>query len=153
MRLNPIICGDAQGIGAGVVGRLVEMGYDAIPFVASYGTAYTDASGIYGFANWRSASWWLAREGLDPASGIDIALPLHDGLKSDLTTPRVKRLDSGSRRLVEAKEDIRKRLGRSTDNADAVLHGLIGPVLWAERQQGEQVVYRVKESDYRIGRY
>ena len=150
---RPPIYGDAQGIGSGVVGRLIEMGYEAYPFVASYGTTLLDAPGVYGFVNWRAAAWWLMREALDPESGQELALPPHDGLTGDLTAPRLKRIDSNARRQVEAKEDLRKRLGRSPDVADAVLHGMIGPVLWAERQQGEQVLYRVKESDYRIGRY
>ena len=150
---RPPIYGDAQGIGSGVVGRLIEMGYEAYPFVASYGTTLLDAPGVYGFVNWRAAAWWLMREALDPDSGQELALPPHDGLTGDLTAPRLKRIDSNARRQVEAKEDLRKRLGRSPDVADAVLHGMIGPVLWAERQQGEQVLYRVKESDYRIGRY
>jgi len=150
---RPPIYGDAQGIGSGVVGRLLEMGYEAYPFVASYGTTLLDAPGVYGFVNWRAAAWWLMREALDPDSGQELALPPHDGLTGDLTAPRLKRIDSNARRQVEAKEDLRKRLGRSPDVADAVLHGMIGPVLWAERQQGEQVVYRVKESGYRIGNY
>jgi len=152
-RGRPPIYGDAQGIGAGTVGRLIEMGYDARPFVASYGTMLLDAAGVYGFGNWRAAAWWLMREALDPIQGQDIALPTHEGLTKDLTTPRLKRIDSNQRRFVEAKEDLRKRLGRSPDCADAVLHGIIGPVLERERQQGQQVTYRVTDSSYRIGNY
>lgn len=150
---RPPIYGDAQGIGAGVVARLIERGYDARPFVASYSTTLTDAAGVYGFGNWRAAAWWLMREALDPQSGQDVMLPPHERLTGDLTAPRIKRIDSSARRFVEAKEDLRKRLGRSPDCADAVLHGIMGPVLELERAQANQVGYRVRESDYRIGQY
>ena len=150
---RPVICGDAQGIGNGVVARLIEMGFEAIPFVASYGTTMTDATGIYGFGNWRAAMWWLMREALTPDSGQDIALPAHEGLTGDLTAPRIKRIDSRSRRFVEDKEDVRARLGRSPDCADAVLHGLIGPILARERAAGEQVSYRITDYAQQIGRY
>lgn len=150
---RPLIVGDAQGIGGGPVQRLIEMGYNVAPFVASYGTGLVDSTGVYGFANWRAAMWWLAREALDPQSGLDWALPPHEGLTGDLTAPRLKRIDSSSRRHVESKEDVKARLGRSPDCADAVLHGMIGPVLARERAQGTQTMVRVRDSTYQIGRY
>jgi rubrerythrin len=47
-------------------------------------------------------------------------LPPDDLLTGDLTTPHW-RVMSGGRIQVESKDDIRKRLGRSTDDGDAVV--------------------------------
>lgn len=112
---------DVIGIGAGVVDRLREQGMSkTIGFNASEGTKRLDASGELGFANCRSGAWWNAREMLDPAYGHDIALPPDDRLTGDLTAPHW-RVMSGGKILVEGKDDIRKRIGRSTDAADAVV--------------------------------
>jgi hypothetical protein len=60
------------------------------------------------------------RELLDPTSGADLELPPDDLLIGDLTAPKW-RVMSGGRIQVESKDDIRKRLGRSTDSGDAVI--------------------------------
>lgn len=137
------VVGDVIGLGAGVVQRLRELGVGVIGFNAGEGTAVTDKSGEQGFMNWRAAGWWLLRELLEPESAIQIALPQDDELLGDLAAPRIKRRDSNNRIVIEAKDDIRKRIGRSTDRADAVIHALIGPALWLEAQEEGQseVVY------------
>jgi hypothetical protein len=137
------VVGDVIGLGAGVVQRLRELGVGVIGFNAGEGTAVTDKSGEQGFMNWRAAGWWLLRELLEPESAIQLALPQDDELLGDLAAPRIKRRDSNNRIVIEAKDDIRKRIGRSTDRADAVIHALIGPALWLEAQEEGQseVVY------------
>ncbi len=111
---------DVIGIGAGVVDRLREQGFDVLAFNAGEGTDKLDSSGELGFVNKRSAAWWAMREMLDPTSGCPVALPPDDLLIGDLTSPKW-RVTSGGRIQVESKDDIRKRLGRSTDSADAVI--------------------------------
>ena len=74
----------------------------------------------FGFPNCRSASWWQMREMLDPSSGSDVALPDDEMLLGDLSAPQWKVL-SGGKIQVESKDDIRVRLGRSTDDGDAVI--------------------------------
>jgi hypothetical protein len=111
---------DVIGIGAGVVGRLRELGHDVFAFNAAEKSEQIDMSGELGFVNMRSAAWWTMRELLDPANGFDIALPPNDRLTGDLTAPHW-RVVSGGRIQVESKADIRKRLGRSTDHGDAVV--------------------------------
>ena len=59
------------------------------------------------------------RELLDPESGMDIALPPDKDLRVQLMAPRYTLTPRGYK--VEAKEDIKKRIGRSTDDADAVI--------------------------------
>jgi hypothetical protein len=111
---------DVIGIGAGVYDRLREQRYPAEGFVASEATKRKDRSGELGYANVRSAAWWGLRELLDPASGEELALPPDDLLTGDLCAPRWRVL-SGGRIQVEGKDELRKRLGRSTDTGDAVV--------------------------------
>ena len=120
---------DVIGVGAGVVDRLREQGRDVYPFNASEGTGQRDRSGELGFVNCRSAAWWNMRELLDPASGTGIALPSDDTLTGDLTAPHW-RVVSGGRIQVESKEDVKKRIGRSTDDGDAVIMAYFGKDMW-----------------------
>ena len=112
---------DVIGIGAGVVDRLRELHMEVTPFNASEKTDFRDKSNEMGFVNCRSAAWWHMRELLDPHSVDDpIALPPDDMLTGDLVSPHWK-ITSGGRIQVESKDDIHKRLGRSTDDGDAVV--------------------------------
>lgn len=111
---------DVIGIGAGVVDRLREQKYNVSPFNASERTDQNDRSGELGFSNLRSAAWWNLREMLDPINGEEIALPPDDLLTGDLTAPHW-RVMSGGKIEIEGKDDIKKRLGRSTDDGDAVV--------------------------------
>lgn len=120
--LSPVALVDVIGIGAGVVDRLRELGENVAPFNASESTNRLDRSGELGFTSKRAAAWWNLREMLDPDSKLDVALPPEDLLTGDLTAPRW-RVMSGGRIQVESKDDIRKRLGRSTDDGDAVVMG------------------------------
>lgn len=71
------------------------------------------------FRNYRAEMWWKFREALDPNGGEPVCLPPDQALKADLCSPRW--LLSASGIQIEGKEDVRKRLGRSTDRADAVI--------------------------------
>lgn len=73
------------------------------------------------FFNKRAEAYWMFREALDPGQpgGSKIALPKCNKLKQDLTAPTFHLQASGIK--IESKDDIRKRLGRSTDRADQVV--------------------------------
>jgi hypothetical protein len=76
---------------------------------------------MFGFVNKRAESWWAFREALDPdqQGGSPIALPPDHKLVADLVSPRFKITPRGVQ--IEAKDEIFKRLGRSTDRGDAVV--------------------------------
>jgi hypothetical protein len=76
------------------------------------------------FFNTRTASYWLLREALDPGQpgGSWISLPDDPELVADLTAPTFE-YRSGKLQ-VEAKKDVCKRLGRSTDKGDACVMAL-----------------------------
>lgn len=120
-----VVVADSIGVGAGLVSRLRELDIETIAFNAGEVTAVTDASGELGFRNKRSAAWWGMRERLHPESGEAIALPDDPRLIGDLTAPRWTVTSSG-KIAVESKDDIRKRLGRSTDYADPVIQAFWG---------------------------
>ena len=112
---------DVIGLGSGVVDRLRELGFKrTVAFNASSGTTRKDRSGELGFVNTRSAAWWWLREQLDPTFEPVLALPPDDLLIGDLSAPRYSVTSSGKIQ-VESKDEIRKRLGRSTDSGDAVV--------------------------------
>lgn len=112
---------DVIGLGSGVVDRLREQGFKrTIAFNASSGTTRKDRSGELGFQNVRSSAWWWLREQLDPAFDPTLCLPPDDLLIGDLSAPRYS-LTSTGRIQVESKDEIRKRLGRSTDSGDATV--------------------------------
>lgn len=114
---------DVIGIGAGVYDRIREERRPCSPFNASNGTTRRDFSGEFGFSNFRSFAHWNAREMLDPNLGCDVALPPDDRLTGDLVTPKW-RVMSGGRIQVESKDEIKKRIGRSPDDGDAVIMAL-----------------------------
>jgi hypothetical protein len=125
---DAVVVVDVTGIGAGVVDRLRELSgspevcgrrINVDAFIAAAATSRKDRSGELGFVNRRSAAWWNLREMLDPAYQPTLALPPDDLLTGDLTAPR-HRLTSGAEIAVESKDDVAKRIGRSTDAGDAV---------------------------------
>jgi hypothetical protein len=77
--------------------------------------------GKIGFTNVRSLALWRFREALDPTQpgGSPIALPRDARLLADLTAARFTITPRGI--AVESKEDLVKRLKRSTDDGDAVM--------------------------------
>lgn len=130
---------DVVGVGAGVVDRLRQMQKPVIGFSAAKATRRLDRSGELGFANLRSLMWWTMREMLDPAFEPTLALPVDPELLGDLTAPHWRILP-GNKIAVESKADVAKRLGRSTDLADAVGHTLMTHSDFDERP-GQQIVY------------
>jgi hypothetical protein len=117
---------DVIGVGAGVVDTLRKYRRDGkitaeiIQFVAGASSTRTDKIGALRFRNDRAAAWWNMRELLDPSRGSRIALPDDERLIEELVAVKVVNQEGGILK-VELKDEIRKRLGRSTDAADAVI--------------------------------
>lgn len=111
---------DVIGVGAGVVDRLDEQGYNVTGVNVAEKSDLKTADGFLGFFNSRSAYWWKMREALDPDGEILLELPPNDQLTGDLTAPKYTYTSAGDIR-VEGKDEIRKRLKRSTDHADGVI--------------------------------
>lgn len=108
------------GWGGGVVSHLkTHNDLTAYKYVASEADGGRTSDNALGFVNLRAASWWKFREALDPDSGEDVELPPDARLVAQLTAPVWKL--RGALIQIESKDDLRKRLGSSTDDADAVI--------------------------------
>lgn len=110
---------DIIGVGSSPYDNLLAYGYDVIGINSSEASRGTDMSGKLTFFNLRAEMWWNMRELLDPENHNDIALPDDRELLADLTAPRWTLRPSGI--LIESKEDIKSRIGRSTDKGDATV--------------------------------
>ena len=74
------------------------------------------------FYNERARLVWRMREALDPTNPFPIDLPDDGDLLQDLSAYRWRMTPSGI--LIESKEEMRDRLGRSPDDGDAVCYAL-----------------------------
>jgi hypothetical protein len=115
---------DSIGIGWGIVGTLRErqqQGLHAADVVGvNVGTASAQPAR---FPRLRSQIWWEIGRQLSEDHGWDfsgLAADDRERLISQLTAPKYLH-DSSRRIVVEKKEETKKRLGRSPDNADALL--------------------------------
>lgn len=103
---------------------------DTHAFNGGAGSDEQDQTGNYTFYNLRAEAYWRFREALDPDTGEGLALPPDEQLAQDLISvgwePRRERL------LIESKDDIKKRIGRSTNRGDAVV------MAWWQEQAPKQ---------------
>ena len=109
------------GYGASTYEKLTENEMEVRPYKGAETTARRSRDGKLKFVNVRSAAIWYFREALDPdqPGGSPIMLPDDPLITADLTAPTFDITPHGVR--VEAKEDVCDRLGRSTDDGDAVV--------------------------------
>lgn len=116
---------DTIGEGAGVYSRLVELKIDGV-FSVKFSASATkddrplkDVTNQYEFLNMRAYLFWALRDWLDPAKKSEACLPPDEDLKEELCEIKWKFLSNGKIQ-IEAKEDIKTRLKRSPDKADAL---------------------------------
>ena len=113
---------DVGGLGAGVVDRLLELGYDDIVVPVNFGSSAIDAETYF---NKRSEMWYLMRNWL--AGELPVMIPDSDELHSDLCSVQYK-YDAQSRRKLETKDEMRKRGVRSPDTADCLALTFAEPI-------------------------
>ena len=125
---------DVTGIGAGVVDRLREQGYRQVRGV-NFGAKASDPER---YANKRAEMWGRIKEWLETPGGADLPED-DDGLHADICAPGIK-YDSSSCTLLEAKEEIRRRLGMSPDGGDALALTFAEPVRLRRKGERLQIV-------------
>lgn len=120
---------DANGLGAGVFDRIHQLWKQrqlrsphdlklpSNPINTANATKARDKSGQLMFNRLRDYLWWRMRELLEDDA---IDLPPDDDLTRDLIMPKWTTTASG-KVVIESKDEIRKRLGRSPDLGDAVV--------------------------------
>lgn len=132
---------DSIGVGHGCSGRLQELSRRHHPTLDEPGMHAAEVVRVNvseksnypsRFFNLRAELWWeVGRENsrlqlwdLSEAASDEDEL---DALVAELTTPRYEILDSRGRIKVELKKHIIERLGRSPDDADALLLAFYSP--------------------------
>ena len=83
------------------------------------GRELKDITEQYSFLNMRAWLYWSVRDWLNPINKTGAMLPLDDELTQELTETKWVFMSNGKIK-IEPKEDIKKRLGRSPDKADAL---------------------------------
>lgn len=116
---------DATGIGTGVVSCLRRQNFDVRAIHNAQKAIEVDQ-----YENKRAECYWLAAEWVR-SGGV---LPNDPLLATELTAPRY--WFRKGRRIIEPKEDIKARLGRSPDRADAFVLTFAGPVRRKARYSG-----------------
>lgn len=129
----PIVLDMGGGYGGAVALRMKD---NKMPYLAFNGAESSNAhtrDGKIGFYNKRAEMYWKFREALDPdqEGGSPVILPPDPELRSDLAAPTFSMKAKGI--LVESKDSLRDRLGRSTGKGDAVV------MCWS---QGDRAVKR-----------
>lgn len=119
-------CGiDTVGLGAGVYDNMNEKGIKAVEVVSGAKATKSlkigdgNESKTMEFKNLRSQMWWQFRE--DCKNGRIRLNSNDEELLTDLTAPRYKIVNEKMIQ-VEAKDDIKKRIGRSPDKGDALVY-------------------------------
>tara|TARA_Y100000294_G_scaffold125596_1_gene117039 strand:- start:1759 stop:3030 length:1272 start_codon:yes stop_codon:yes gene_type:complete len=118
---SAVIIDMGGGYGGSTFEHLRDNRIDPIPYKGAEKSMHRTADRQLGFTNKRSQAIWQFREALDPNQdgGSPIALPDDPALMADLTAPTFEVTPRGIK--VETKEDVIKRLGRSTDRGDAAV--------------------------------
>jgi len=123
---------DKIGIGAGIVDRLKELG---VPVIGVNSAARAEDAERY--ANKRAEIWYRMKEWIEDAPN---RLPRDAALISDLSAPSYKTKSNGSR-LIESKEDMKKRGMRSPDGADALAMTFAEPVIPRSQREDDSRHY------------
>ena len=103
------------GLGAGLAGYLRRLGYYVIDFNGGERARQHER-----FLNRRAETYWYMREQIEAGH---VGLPSDDYLIDELLSVRWRSTPDGKIR-IEPKDEIKGRLGRSPDRADAVTMAL-----------------------------
>lgn len=123
----PVIVDMGGGYGGPIYETLTENEIRAIPYKGSAESVRRTQDGQLKFKNMRTEALWRFREALDPSQpgGSPIVLYPSNLLLADLAAPTF-RLAPGGELVAEPKEKVCERLGRSTDEGDAVVQAWTG---------------------------
>jgi phage terminase large subunit len=108
---------DDAALGGGVTDRLVEMEEKVLPVNGGERAIQEDK-----FVNLKSEIWWYARECFEKGTVSIINDPI---LIRQLSSVKYHYRSNG-KTVVEPKDEVKSRLGRSPDRADAFILGLWG---------------------------
>lgn len=116
---------DQGGIGAGVLDRLRQLGFNATG--VDFGARPLDER----FENRRAEMWWTMAEWVKTGC----VPPGDNDLLTDLTAPTYTYRNARGRMQLESKDAIKERIQRSPDRGDAVALTFAEPVAAPERPE------------------
>ncbi len=117
---------DEGGLGIGVRDRLRELKREKVHAAEIVGVNFGSASTRKKqFPRLRHQLWWEIGRELSEQNAWDLS-DVDDDTVAQLIAPKWQ-LDSAGRTVVEDKDDTRKRIGRSPDDADALLLAFYDP--------------------------
>jgi hypothetical protein len=140
---NPQINIDVVGVGSSPYDSCKKMGWSVMPIngggaaVDRNGKPITDRTGLLRFKDMNAMLAWKLMEALDPQYNPTLMLPPDPKLKAELCSIRRASIDGGVV-TIESKKEIKKRLGRSPDRADAVKYALLQSLsIYAPNQRSQ----------------
>lgn len=136
---------DVGGLGAGVVDRLRELGYDVNAVNFGSNPVGVGPTGDELYENRRAEMWDAMRDWFNDPAGVQI--PDADALHGDICAPvwgsGQTRHKSNNELVIEPKDKIRERLGSSPDLGDAMALTFAVPVreshsVWEDDEDGDR---------------
>jgi len=122
---------DGVGLGGGVVDILKRKGFNVIDIVSGQKAPELWQYSDFLFQNLRSMMWWAMRESLRKGE-IKLAID-NELLVEDLTAAKYE-IRGDKTIKVESKDEIKKRIGRSTDYGDAFVYANFIRILHSQNQ-------------------
>jgi len=112
------ICVDGAGLGAGVIDELEEDGIYVSNFIGG-GKVIEDDS-VFNYKNIRAQAYWYLKLAFE---AHEIGLITDDKVLSDLSSIHYT-IEGDKQIKIESKDEIKKRVGRSPDYADALCYAV-----------------------------
>ena len=125
-----------SGAGQGVIDRLRQMRFDVVE--VPFGAQAIDKEQ---FANRRMEMWWHMAQWIKQGG----AIPPDPVLQGDLGAPTYGYTPKGPK-ILEAKDKLKERIGRSPDLADALALTFAAPVAPKLSRSMERAIYCAKDS-------
>lgn len=125
-----------SGAGQGVIDRLRQMRFDVVE--VPFGAQAIDKEQ---FANRRMEMWWHMAQWIKQGS----AIPPDPILQEDLGAPTYGYTPKGPK-ILEAKDKLKERIGRSPDLADALALTFAAPVAPKLSRSMERAIYGANDS-------
>lgn len=125
-----------SGAGQGVIDRLRQMRFDVVE--VPFGAQAIDKEQ---FANRRMEMWWHMAQWIKQGG----AIPPDPVLQGDLGAPTYGYTPKGPN-ILEAKDKLKERIGRSPDLADALALTFAAPVAPKLSRSMERAIYGAKDS-------
>ncbi len=130
---DAIIAVDNLGVGAGTLGRLLELGHLAQACTFSAAPTRTPKYSTK-YANLRTQCYWEFREGLQSGEMAIAPLDGEEEMAFEELSAVEYTVNSNGTIVASSKNEVKKKIGRSPDRADAIVMAYWLDPLWRSSQ-------------------